>query len=221
MLLSDLSVDSISGEWSLKGASQLYCVSQWGFHRPWESEGAVACVQDFGRHPLFTQRIFFSETSIGMPITAVTAADAVRHTSKFDPWGVVGVEAGPVVTDLKSCREKIVSWRKALKDTRKQWFGAETVAASVVGEGAPRTTVRVSDVVDGGMMAGDVHHVEEQNKFGLLCCSESVSSQLKSKKRRVPVSPVAAKKNIFLLEVRLLAVFHLKLLLKTIFRSQV
>ena len=34
--------------------------------------------------------------------TAVTAADAVRNSAIFDPWGAIDVEAGPVVADLKS-----------------------------------------------------------------------------------------------------------------------
>ena len=79
-------------------------------------KGAVACVQDFVRHPLFTQRNFFSETGISMLNTAVTAADAVQNNARFDPWGAIGVEADPVIADLKSCQEKIVSRRKAVKD---------------------------------------------------------------------------------------------------------
>ena len=94
--------------------------------------GAVAFVQDFVRHPLFTQRSFSSETlgfciRISMLITAVTAAD-VRNSDRFDPWGAIGVEAGPIIADLKSCREKILTQRKAVKDTRERWFSAETVA---------------------------------------------------------------------------------------------
>ena len=85
-------------------------------------KAAVACVQDFVRHPLFTQRSFFSETGISMLNTAVTAADAVQNKARFDPWGEIGVEAGPVIADLKSCPEKIVSRRKAVKDTRERWF---------------------------------------------------------------------------------------------------
>ena len=54
-------------------------------------KGAVACVQDFVRHPLFTQRSFFSETGIIMLHTAVTAADAVQNSARFDPWGAIGV----------------------------------------------------------------------------------------------------------------------------------
>ena len=83
-----------------------------------EVRGAVACVQDFVRHRLFRQRNFFSETGISMLNTAVTGADAVRNSAKFDPWGAISVEAGPVIADLKSCREKIESRRKAVKDTR-------------------------------------------------------------------------------------------------------
>ena len=113
-------------------------------------KGAVARVPDFVRHPLFTQRSFFSETGISMLNTAVTAADAVRNSDRFDPWGAIGVESGPVIADLKSCREKFLSQRKAVKDTRERWFGAETVASSAVGESAPRTIVRISDVVEVG-----------------------------------------------------------------------
>ena len=65
--------------------------------------------------------------------TAVTAADAVRKSARFDPWGGIDVEAGPVVVDLKSCREKVTSQRKAMKDTRERWFRAETVASSAAG----------------------------------------------------------------------------------------
>ena len=83
-------------------------------------KGAVACVQDFVRHPLFTQPSFFSETGISMLNTAVTAADAVRNSARFDPWGAIRVEASPVIADLKSCREKILSRRKAMKDTRER-----------------------------------------------------------------------------------------------------
>ena len=101
--------------------------------------------------------------------TAVTAADAVQNSARFDPWGAIDVEAGPVIIDLKSCREKILSQRKVVKDTRQRWLSAETVASSAVGESAPRTTVRISDVVE----VGDVQYVAEHEKLGLPCCSRS------------------------------------------------
>ena len=129
--------------------------------------------------------------------TAVTAADAVRNSAKLDPWGVIGVEAGPVIGDLKSCREKIVSRKKAVKETRERWFGAETVASSAVGETAPCTTVSISDVVE----VGDVQFIEEHDKLGLPCCSRWASSPGK--------------------KVRLLVVLHLSLLLRRVLRSRV
>ena len=151
-------------------------------------KGAVACVQDFMCHPSFTQRSFFSETGIGMLNNAVTATDAVRNSARFDPWGAIVVEAGPVIIDLKSCREKILSQRKAVKETRERWFSAETIASSADGESAPRTTVRISDVVE----VGDVQYVAEHEKLGLPCCSRS--SPGKGKKRQSPTSPGVSKK---------------------------
>ena len=217
MLLSDLSVDRISGEGSLRVASRLYCISQWGCNRSGESEGAMACVQDFVRQPLFTQRNFLSETGIRMLNTAVTAAYAVQNSLKFDPWGAPGVEVGPINAVPKLCREKIVSRRKAVKNKRERWFGVETVASSAVGDTAPRTTVRIVDVVE----VIDVQYVEARDKLALLCCGRSTSSPEKRKKRRVSVSPEVAKKNSFLLKVPPLAVPHLRPLLRRALRSRV
>ena len=151
-------------------------------------KGAVACVQDFVRHPSFTQRSFFSETGIGMLNNAVTAADDVRNSARFDPWGAINVEAGPVIIHLKSCRERILSQRKAVRDTRERWFSAETVASSAVGESAPKTTVRISDVVE----VWDVQYVAEHEKLGLPCCSRS--SPGKEKKTQSSASPGVTKK---------------------------
>ena len=139
-------------------------------------KGAVESLQDFVRHPLFTERNFFSETGNSMLNSAVTAADAVRNSSKFDPWRAIGVDAGPAIADLKSGRDKIVSRRKAVKDARERWFGAVTVASSASVEAAPTTTVRISDVVQ----VRYVQYVKEHDNLGLLCCSRSVSSPWKS-----------------------------------------
>ena len=89
-----------------------------------------------------------------------------------------------------------MSRRKAVKNTQERWFGEETVASSAAGEVAPRTTVRISDVVE----VGGFQYVEEHNRLDLPCCSRSVSSPWKRKKKRVPVSPVAAKKKHFSVE---------------------
>ena len=131
---------------------------------------------------------FFSETGISLLNTAVTAADAVRNSARFDPWGAIDVEAGPAIIDLKSCREKILAQRKVVKDTRERWFSAETVASSAVGESAPRATVRISDVVE----VGDVQYVAEHEKLGLPCCIRS--SPGKGKKSQSSASPGVWKK---------------------------
>ena len=106
-----------------------------------------------------------------------------------------------------------MSRRKTVKDTRERWFSAETNASSAVGESAPRTIVRIADVVE----VGDVQHVKEHEKLGLHCCSWS--SPGKSKKRRAPVSP-SVTKNSFLLQVRVLTVPLLSMLLRRVLRSR-
>ena len=129
-----------------------------------EMNGPVVSVQDFVRLPLFTQRNFFSDTGTTMLNTAVAATDAVRHSSEFEPWGAIGVGADPMIADLKSCQMKVVLRGKAVKDTRERWFGAKTVASPTVGEVAPCTTVRISDVVE----MGDNQYIKEHNELGLL-----------------------------------------------------
>ena len=204
----------------MRGPSELHPVFTLSLNRVAISHekvnGAVASVQDFVRRPLFTQRNFFSETGVSMLNAAVTAADAVRNSAKFEPWGAIGVEAGPVVADLKSCREKIVSRRKAVNDTRERWFDAETVASPAAGETAPRTTVCISDVVE----VGDVQYIEQHDKLGLPCCSRSESSPGKSKEDECQWV-LLLQKNSFLLKVRLLGVLHLSLLLRRVLRSRV
>ena len=112
--------------------------------------------------------------------TAVTPADAVQNSSKFDPWGAIGVETGTVIADVKSRREKIVSRRKAVRDTRERWFSAETVASSAVGDTALHTFVRISDVVE----VGDLQYVEEHEKLGRPCCSRSSPGRAKRGERQ-------------------------------------
>ena len=51
---------------------------------------------------------------------AVAAADAVRQKCEFDPWRGVGVEAGPIFADLKSCLEKGLLQMKTVNDKRER-----------------------------------------------------------------------------------------------------
>ena len=51
------------------------------------------CTGFFASSSFHTEKLV-SETGISVLNTAVTAASAVRQSSKFDPWGAIGVEAG-------------------------------------------------------------------------------------------------------------------------------
>ena len=139
------------------------------------------------RYPLFTQRIFYSEIEIRTLNTAIAAADVVQHSSEFGLWRATGLKAGPVIADLKSCREKALLWKKTVKDTRERWFGADSVASWVDGESAPLTTVVIFDVV----AVGDVQYKDKRHERGLPCCSGSVSIPGKRKKKRFSVSPLS------------------------------
>ena len=154
-----------------------------------EAKKANACVQPFVRSPLFTQRIFFSATGITMLNIANASADAVQQRSEFHPWGAIGVEAGTVIADLAAYREKICLRRKTTKVTPEYWFGADSVASSLVGEAAPRTTVRNSDLVE----VGDLQYVDEHHKRDLPSCKRYMPSSGKGKKRRDSIGRVISK----------------------------
>ena len=123
--------------------------------------------------------------------TALASADAVQHNSESDPWRAVGMEAGPVTADLKAFRDQILLRRKTIKDTRGCWFGADIVALLVAGEVAPHTIDRISSFVE----VGDIQFIDKHHKLRLVCCSRSVSSPVRGKKRRAPASPVISKKH--------------------------
>ena len=108
--------------------------------------------------------------------TDVAVADAVRHSSNIDPWRAIGAETN---VDPKLCLEKVLLRRKTVNYTRERWSGPDTVSSSVGGEAAPRTTVRISDVVEVGgrcsiyrqtskiwSVAVDVSRVQEKVKRG-------------------------------------------------------
>ena len=85
-----------------------------------EMKGAIACVQDFECNPLLTQENFFSETWINMLNTAFAPADTVQNGSDIDFWRGFGLEAGPLIDELKACREKVLMRRKKVEDTRER-----------------------------------------------------------------------------------------------------
>ena len=171
--------------------------------------GAVACVQNFVRHPLFTQRNFFLRDWD-------QHAEHCRYcrrscSKKFQVW--------PLGSNWcrgwhRNCRSEVVPRENCITKEGGQRYNFHFV--SLITEErrwwrtlvwcrncyiiscwclwwcGPRTTVRLSDVVE----VGDVQCVQEPDKLGLFCCSLSMSSLGKSKKRRVPVSPGVAKKTV-------------------------
>ena len=100
------------------------------------------------RFRTFTQGNFFSLSGINMLRTAIAAAYAIHNSSVIDPRQAIRIKVGPVNVDLKTCREKVLLSRKSTKDMRERWFGADSVAFSVVVEARPRTTVRLFDVLE-------------------------------------------------------------------------
>ena len=94
-----------------------------------EMKRAVSCVQEFVCKSLLTQERFFSETWINMLNTAFASADAVQHGSIFDFWRWFGLEAGPLIIDLKACRVKVLMRMMTVKVTRERWFGVDSMAS--------------------------------------------------------------------------------------------
>ena len=179
-----------------------------------EVKGAVAYVQDFVLNPLFTQRKLFSQT--GINIINYCFADSVQITSEFDHWRAIWVEADPVNADPKTGCEKVLLRRKTTKGTLERWFGAESVASSVVGEAAPRKTVGISDAVE----VGNVQYVDKHDKVGLSC--SSWSKQILEKCKRGDYQLVLwYQTSYFDSQVRLLVVFHWKMLWKKLWETRI
>ena len=78
---------------------------------------------------------------------AVSFANAVCQTSKFDPLKPFGLCSNSSVFDIKVCREKVMLFRKSSEDTLEHWVGVDSVSSAVVNEIAPRTHVPISNVV--------------------------------------------------------------------------
>ena len=73
----------------------------------------LLCVQEFVRDPVFTQRSFFSETSVAMLCEAAAISDSVTNSSVNVPWSTVESESSArSIADLKSCFEKAVERRR-------------------------------------------------------------------------------------------------------------
>ena len=114
--------------------------------------GVLLCVQNFVRDPVFTQRSFFSETGVEMLSEAAAISDIITSSSVYVPWSTVASESSArIISDLKSCFEKVLERRRVVKDTSEQWYRVGAVRPSS-GESSSQCGVRISTVVEEGQV---------------------------------------------------------------------
>ena len=114
--------------------------------------GVLLCVQDFVRDPVFTQRSFFSETRVEVLCEAAAISNRITSSSVYVPWSAVESESSPrIISDLKTCFEKVLERRRMVKDTSEQWYRLGAVRPSS-GESTSQCGVRISTVVEEGQV---------------------------------------------------------------------
>ena len=152
--------------------------------------GVLLCVQDFIRDPVFTQRSFFSETGVEMLSEAAAISNSVTSSSVYVPWSAVESESSArIISDLKTCFEKVLERRRMVKGTSEQWYRLGAVRPSS-GESSSQYGVRISTVVEEGQVdyvpvAAPSHKVASH--------SRRLSSPGKGKKK-VSHSPVQVRR---------------------------
>ena len=88
-----------------------------------------------------------------MLLSAVNVAGSVCEETVYDPWAVISAEGyAAVVSDLKRAYDVVVVRRKDARDTSERWFGVASVASSAVGESSGPPAVRISNVVEVGLV---------------------------------------------------------------------
>ena len=151
------------------------------------------------RSPRFTQRDFFSDNGINLPVSAVNAAGSIREQSTCEPWANVlpgGYEA--TLVDLKKAYDAVVVRQKDARDTSKRWFGVRSVESSEVGDPSCRTGVRISDVVE----VGQVEYLSESVLAREQPCSSTTISPRspgkgKRKRSATPAPAAITPKRLF------------------------
>ena len=114
--------------------------------------GVLLCVQNFVKDPVFTQRSFFSETGVEMLSEAAAISDSITSSSVYVPWSTVASKSSArIISDLKSCFEKVLERRRVVKDTSEQWYRVGAVRPSS-GESSSQCGVRISTVVEEGQV---------------------------------------------------------------------
>ena len=114
--------------------------------------GVLLCVQDFVRDPVFTQRSFFSETGVEMLSEAAAISNSITRSSVYVPWSALESESSArIISDLKTCFEKVLERRRMVKDTSEHWYRLGAVRPSS-GESSSQYGVRISTVVEEGQV---------------------------------------------------------------------
>ena len=114
--------------------------------------GVLLCVQNLVRDPVFTQRSFFSETGVEMLSEAAAVSDSITSSAVYVPWSTVESESSArIISDLKTCFEKVRERRRVVKDTSEQWNRLSAVRPSS-GESTSQCGVRISTVVEEGQV---------------------------------------------------------------------
>ena len=116
-------------------------------------DSAICCVQSFVRDLLFTEGDFFTDSGISMLLSAVNVAGSVCEDCVYDPWAVISAEGyAAVVSDLKRSYDIVVVRRKDARGFSERWFGVGSVASSAVGESSGQQAVRISNVIEVGLV---------------------------------------------------------------------
>ena len=152
--------------------------------------GVLLCVQDFVRDPVFTQRSFFSETGVEVLSEAAAISDSITSSSVYVPWSTVESESSArIISDLKTCFEKVLERRRVVKDTSEQWYRLGAVQPSS-GESSSQYGVRISTVVEEGQVDYVPVAAPSRKAFSQ---SRGLSSPGKGKKK-VSHSPVQVRR---------------------------
>ena len=96
-----------------------------------EGRGALLCVQDFVRSPHFTQRNFFSDSGVTMLAESAAIGHSITNSAVFEPWShVETTSCSQVVAEVCVCVNQAVYRRRAVKDSREQWYAVGGIRPS-------------------------------------------------------------------------------------------
>ena len=115
-----------------------------------EVRGALPCVQDFVRSPHFTQRSFLSDFGTALLAESAAICDSIKNSAVFEPWSHVETASySQVVADVCACVIQAVDRRRAVKDSKEQWYAVGGTRPSSE-DSASRSGVRISNIMKEG-----------------------------------------------------------------------